>query len=370
MDKERYDLTGSLLHWYDYNKRILPWRENKDPYRIWVSEIMLQQTRVEAVKPYFDRFMEAFPQVSDLAQADDERLMKLWEGLGYYNRARNLKAAAQKVMEEYDGEIPADYDALLSLNGIGAYTAGAIGSIAFDLQVPAVDGNVMRVLARLWGDDSDILKEKTKRKMGERIRRYIPKERPGDFNQALIETGAVLCVPNGEPLCGGCPFRTVCAAKIEGLTGLLPVKSPKKKRKIEEKTVLLLEYQDKIAIRKRAEEGLLASLYEFPNESAALNKEELSRLFSGRVKRIEELCEAKHIFSHTEWHMKGYFLSLTDPEIGVLLEAGEPVFFVEWKELKERYALPNAFQAYRRFLEGYFEGRDPKAAGKERHGGQ
>ena len=168
--EQRYDLSGSLLHWYDYNKRILPWRENKDPYRIWISEIMLQQTRVEAVKPYFDRFMEVLPTVYDLAKVDDDRLMKLWEGLGYYNRARNLKAAAQTIVEEYGGQLPADYDKLLSLKGIGMYTAGAIGSIAFELQVPAVDGNVLRVLTRLWGDDSDILKDKTKKAMGNEVK--------------------------------------------------------------------------------------------------------------------------------------------------------------------------------------------------------
>lgn len=388
---------GPLLSWYRENRRRLPWRETADAYAIWISEIMLQQTRVEAVKPYYARFMELFPTVWELKEAPDDLLLKCWEGLGYYSRARNLKKAAAVIVNQYGGRLPASYEGLLSLPGIGSYTAGAIGSITYGLPVPAVDGNVMRVLSRVTGSREDIGKQQTKRQMERLVKQVLeetkkerprnlwdgdleahsgsgrdgfPENLPGDFNQALIETGAVLCVPNGEPLCGGCPFRTVCAAKIEGLTGLLPVKSPKKKRKIEEKTVLLLEYQDKIAIRKRAEEGLLASLYEFPNESAALNKEELSRLFSGRVKRIEELCEAKHIFSHTEWHMKGYFLSLTDPEIGVLLEAGEPVFFVEWKELKERYALPNAFQAYRRFLEGYFEGRDPKAAGKERHGGQ
>ena len=229
--EQRYDLSGSLLHWYDYNKRILPWRENKDPYRIWISEIMLQQTRVEAVKPYFDRFMEVLPTVYDLAKVDDDRLMKLWEGLGYYNRARNLKAAAQTIVEEYGGQLPADYDKLLSLKGIGMYTAGAIGSIAFELQVPAVDGNVLRVLTRLWGDDSDILKDKTKKAMGRRVMEFMPEDRPGDFNQALIELGATVCVPNGQPLCDQCPWDTVCKAYKEDLIDQLPVKTPKKDRK-------------------------------------------------------------------------------------------------------------------------------------------
>ena len=239
--EQRYDLSGSLLHWYDYNKRILPWRENKDPYRIWISEIMLQQTRVEAVKPYFDRFMEVLPTVYDLAKVDDDRLMKLWEGLGYYNRARNLKAAAQTIVEEYGGQLPADYDKLLSLKGIGMYTAGAIGSIAFELQVPAVDGNVLRVLTRLWGDDSDILKDKTKKAMGRRVMEFMPEDRPGDFNQALIELGATVCVPNGQPLCDQCPWDTVCKAYKEDLIDQLPVKTPKKARRIEHKTIFLLE---------------------------------------------------------------------------------------------------------------------------------
>lgn len=347
MDKERYDLTGSLLHWYDYNKRILPWRENKDPYRIWVSEIMLQQTRVEAVKPYFDRFMEAFPKVSDLAQADDERLMKLWEGLGYYNRARNLKAAAQKVMTEYGGTIPADYDALLSLNGIGAYTAGAIGSIAFDLQVPAVDGNVMRVLARLWGDDSDILKEKTKRKMGERIRRYIPEDRPGDFNQALIELGAIVCIPNGKPLCDQCPWDTVCRAYKEDRIDQLPVKKPKKARRIEHKTIFLLETQDRVALHKRAAKGLLAGLWEFPNVPGKLDLEdqkEQLRKWNIQEGEIEPAGKGKHIFSHVEWHMEGVRISLRHPA---------PVEGFQWvrkKDIENVYALPSAFEIFRKLL--------------------
>ena len=248
--EQRYDLSGSLLHWYDYNKRILPWRENKDPYRIWISEIMLQQTRVEAVKPYFDRFMEVLPTVYDLAKVDDDRLMKLWEGLGYYNRARNLKAAAQTIVEEYGGQLPADYDKLLSLKGIGMYTAGAIGSIAFELQVPAVDGNVLRVLTRLWGDDSDILKDKTKKAMGRRVMEFMPEDRPGDFNQALIELGATVCVPNGQPLCDQCPWDTVCKAYKEDLIDQLPVKTPKKARRIEHKTVFLLECGEQVAIHK------------------------------------------------------------------------------------------------------------------------
>ena len=252
--EQRYDLSGSLLHWYDYNKRILPWRENKDPYRIWISEIMLQQTRVEAVKPYFDRFMEVLPTVYDLAKVDDDRLMKLWEGLGYYNRARNLKAAAQTIVEEYGGQLPADYDKLLSLKGIGMYTAGAIGSIAFELQVPAVDGNVLRVISRITEDRQDIMKQSVRRQIEENLLGIMPE----DFNQALIELGATVCVPNGQPLCDQCPWDTVCKAYKEDLIDQLPVKTPKKARRIEHKTVFLLECGEQIAIHKRGDKGLLA----------------------------------------------------------------------------------------------------------------
>lgn len=345
--EQRYDLSSALLNWYDYNKRLLPWRENKDPYRIWISEIMLQQTRVEAVKPYFDRFMEAVPTVKDLAEVEDDRLMKLWEGLGYYNRARNLKAAAQTVMEKYDGKLPADYDALLSLKGIGMYTAGAIGSIAFDLQVPAVDGNVLRVLARLWGDESDILKDKTKKEMGKRILEFIPKDRPGDFNQALIELGAVVCVPNGEPCCDRCPWDTVCTAYKEGLIDKLPVKTPKKARKIEYKTVFLLETKDQTAIHKREAKGLLAGLWEFPNVSEKMDYQDVEEQMKkwGIVNGdVSQAGEGKHIFSHIEWHMKGVRITLKDP---VFIE---DFLWVPKKDLKTVYALPSAFEIFRNIL--------------------
>lgn len=347
MEQQRYDLTGSLLNWYDYNKRILPWRENKDPYRIWISEIMLQQTRVEAVKPYFDRFMEELPTVKDLAEVEEDRLMKLWEGLGYYNRARNLKAAAQTIMEEYAGEVPADYEKLLGLKGIGVYTAGAIGSIAFDLQVPAVDGNVLRVLTRLWGDHSDILKEKTKKEIGRKIQPYIPEDRPGDFNQALIELGAIVCVPNGDPNCDLCPWDTVCKAYREDMIDELPVKTPKKARKKEYKTVFLLETDTMIALHKRNSKGLLAGLWEFPNISQKMDRKDIEdqlKKWNIQEINIEPAGKGKHIFSHIEWHMEG---------ICVHLEKNIPIedfCWVKKKELENVYALPSAFEIFRKVL--------------------
>lgn len=339
-----------LLSWYRKNRRILPWRENRDAYRIWISEIMLQQTRVEAVKPYFARFIEHFPTVRALADASEDELLKCWEGLGYYSRARNLQKAAKVIVSEYEGVLPASVQDLLSLPGIGNYTAGAVASIAYEIPAPAVDGNVLRVLSRVTGSRDDILKQSTKRKMEELVQTILSEGDAGDLNQALIETGAVVCIPNGEPLCDRCPFYTVCFAREKGLISELPVKSPKKKRKIEEITVLLMEYRDKIAIRKRSADGLLASLYEFPNVPGKRSAGQVQELV-GTGGEIKELKEAKHIFSHTEWVMTGYFISLSGlpadfPEAGI-----DDVVFVEWEELKNKYPIPSAFAAFKKFLE-------------------
>lgn len=335
--------VGPLLSWYRGNKRDLPWREDRDAYRIWISEIMLQQTRVEAVKPYFARFMEHFPTVGALAACEEEELFKCWEGLGYYSRARNLKKAAKIIVSEYGGKLPADHAALLALPGIGSYTAGAIGSIAFGLPVPAVDGNVLRVLSRVSGSYEDVLKQAVKKKTEaavEKVLRTLKKDEPGDFNQALIETGAIVCVPNGAPLCEfPCPFYTVCEARKRKLTSEIPVKTPKKKRKIEEKTVLLVEYEDKIAIRKRDDTGLLASLYEFPNLEGKCSEKEVLEYLGNEAVVEKSLAAAKHIFSHVEWHMSGYLIRVKEEIPGML--------FVDREEMREKYPIPNAFAAYR-----------------------
>ncbi len=356
--KERLLLaSGPLLSWYRREKRDLPWRENRDPYRIWISEIMLQQTRVEAVKPYFFRFFEHFPRIPDLAAAPEEELLKCWEGLGYYSRARNIKKAAEILTEKYNGSFPETYEEILALPGIGSYTAGAIASIAFELPVPAVDGNVLRVLSRVTGSFDDILKQSTKKKMEALVSEVIQPGSAGDFNQALIETGAMICIPGGAPLCSQCPFFTVCAARSQGLTEKLPVKTPKKKRKIEEKTVLLLEYQDKIAIRKRREDGLLASLYEFVNVPGQLSAEEAGALLDQEV-RPEPLPEAKHIFSHVEWHMGGYFISLKEMPETLPGEENGPALFLTWEEIKKEYPVPNAFAAYKKYLDQRYGGEE------------
>lgn len=354
-DKERLAFAyGPLLSWYREHKRILPWRENKDAYRIWISEIMLQQTRVEAVKPYFFRFMEHFPTVQALAEAPDDELMKCWEGLGYYSRARNLKKAAGVIMEKYEGTLPASHGALLDLPGIGSYTAGAIASIAYEIPAPAVDGNVLRVLSRVCGSRDDILKQSTKKRMEALVSEIIREGEAGDFNQALIEVGAIVCVPNGAPLCDSCPFYTMCVARSEELIGEIPVKTPKKKRKIEEKTVLILQYGEKIAIRKRAAEGLLASLYEFICVPGKLGINEIGRFFDEAIVP-EKLPDAKHIFSHVEWHMNGYRIPITEIPKQLIGELPEDFILADFEELKERYPIPNAFAAYKEYLKQRFE---------------
>ena len=223
-------LPELLLPWYRENHRCLPWRETKEPYHIWLSEIMLQQTRVEAVKGYYARFLAALPTVEALANCDDDALHKLWEGLGYYSRVRNLKKAAQVIQERYNGQFPREYDAVLALPGIGEYTAGAVCSIAFDLPVPAVDGNVLRVFSRLTDDPSPIDLPAVKASVRERLAAIYPKE-AGDFTQALMELGATVCGPNRKPECGSCPCRKICLGYQHGTAETLPVKSPKRERR-------------------------------------------------------------------------------------------------------------------------------------------
>ncbi len=340
-------MNGPLLSWYEKHARILPWREKREAYGVWISEIMLQQTRVEAVKPYFKRFLEELPQVEDLAQVEEERLLKLWEGLGYYNRARNLKKTAQIVVKEYGGKLPASYDELIKLPGIGSYTAGAIASIAYQIPVPAVDGNVLRVVSRVLAVRDDILKQSVKRGIENDLRLTMPKDSASSFNQGLIEIGAMVCVPNGPPKCTECPLESICLARKEGLLGVIPYKAPKKPRRMEERTVLLIEAEGKIAIKKRSSDGLLASLYEFPNFEGIWKEEDVIEKvsqWSGDTVCVEEAGKAKHIFSHVEWHMTGY---------RVQVKTIPPVFLaVEKEEIFEKYPLPNAFCAYTKLIRG------------------
>lgn len=344
MDMEKYDyrkIIPDLLQWYDENKRSMPWREEKNPYYTWVSEIMLQQTRVEAVKEYFLRFIGALPEVRDLAYAPEEQLLKLWEGLGYYNRVRNLSVAAKTIVEEKGGNFPDTYEEILELKGVGSYTAGAIASIAFGEQVPAVDGNVLRVMKRLAGSYDDIQKAKTKKNMEEQLKPIIPK-RAGDFNQAIMDLGAMICIPNGRPLCEECPLAKHCQAKKLGLQQELPVKTKKKGRRIEEKTVLLLECQGEYALHKRGNTGILAGLWELPNLEGNYTKEEIVEILEEYENIIEmtELGPGKHIFSHIEWHMQGYKIVLKNK-----IKTQEYVW-VNSEECRENYAIPTAFSQY------------------------
>jgi A/G-specific adenine glycosylase len=352
-----------LPDWYRENHRILPWRDTGDPYDVWVSEIMLQQTRVGAVKEYFLRFRRELPDVQHLAEVPEERLLKLWEGLGYYSRPRNMKRAARIIMEEYGGRIPDDPDVLRSLPGIGSYTAGAISSIAYGIPEPAVDGNVLRVCARIAGNDSDIALAATKKQLETAIRGIMKTAGidPGDLNQSLMELGALICVPNGSPSCAECPVSDLCEAHLQGKTDVLPVKAPKKKRRIEKKTVLLIENSGKYLIHRRRDEGLLAGLWEFPSAEGFLNAEEALRAAESLLAEgentsesgaaplyIERMQDAKHIFSHVEWRMHAYRIRLADPSRSLQdVFAGETMRFADAEELRSRYPLPAAFAAYR-----------------------
>lgn len=345
------EIAEPLLAWYDKDHRKLPWRENKDPYRIWVSEIMLQQTRVEAVKPYFARFMERFPTIEALSNAEDDVLLKCWEGLGYYSRARNLKKAAIMIMEEYGGQMPDTWNELQKLPGIGSYTAGAIASIAFNRLVPAVDGNVLRIISRLRMDGEFITLAAVKKRVETELMEVMPK-RAGDFNQALMELGAVVCIPNGEPKCDICPWGKICLAKKHGCMAEYPKKEPKKKRKIEYKTVLVLKHGENVAIHKRPDKGLLAGLYELPMLEGHLQERDVIDMLQDKGLypiRIEKLPSAVHIFSHKEWHMNAYAVRIDE----LLNENGgqeEGYRFVHPKETEAEYPIPSAFAAFAEYL--------------------
>lgn len=340
-------LSGLLLPWYHLNARSMPWRETPKPYYTWISEIMLQQTRVEAATGYFLRFVKALPAIPDLAAVPDDELMKLWEGLGYYSRARNLKKAAGILCRDYGGELPADHAALMSLPGIGSYTAGAIASIAFELPYPAVDGNVLRVVSRVTGCRADISDTAVKKEWEQVISSILPEREIGDFNQSLMELGALICQPNGAPRCLGCPLREICKGHLTLTAEELPVKAPKKERWVEERTVFLLLADGKAALTKRGEQGLLAGLWELPNHAGKIPLEQVEGYFQKKSisAKIEPAGTAKHIFTHVEWRMSGYVVKLDRP----LDDSG--LVWCTKEELETRYSLPSAFKKYRNLLE-------------------
>jgi len=352
-----------LLSWFDYNARLLPWRSDPTPYHVWISEIMLQQTRVEAVRGYYDRWMEELPDIRSLSEVSDERLMKLWEGLGYYNRARNLKEAAVAVMDQYQGELPGDYQKLLRLKGIGEYTAGAIASIAFGLPEVAVDGNALRVFARLLGETRDINRQTVKKSLAAEVRRAMPHERYGDYNQALMDLGATVCIPNGKPDCDKCPLENDCLAHRQGRETELPVKQKKQPRKKEQLGVFVIlipgkdSEETRVVLHKRPGKGLLPNLWEFPCVPGDITLKEAEKCaeiwgFSEYV--INELGEGKHIFSHVEWQMKGYCLKVDRIPDDVREKQAWEIVTVA--QAADRYALPSAFGLYRKQIEKEIRG--------------
>ena len=341
-------LCAPLLQWYRENARVLPWRENRDPYRVWVSEIMLQQTRVEAVIPYFTRFMQACPDVQALAQAGEQTYLKLWEGLGYYSRVRNLHKAAVRVCEDYAGVFPQTYEALLTLPGVGDYTAGAVASIAFGQPVPAVDGNVLRVVSRLTADTRFVSEPAVKKDMRAQVQAILPDD-PGAFNQALMELGALVCVPNGAPRCDGCPVRHLCEGAACGLASSLPNKAPKRARTVAERTVFLLRCGGRVALRRRASSGLLAGLWELPGPEGKLSPAEARAYLAAQgcpPDRLLSLRPAKHVFTHIEWQMAGYYAEVA----ACPAEAG--LTLVTPSALRAEYALSSAFRPFLKVLEG------------------
>ena len=337
-------VSDILLSWFAREGRDLPWRRTRDPYRIWLSEVILQQTRVAQGLEYYLRFTERFPDIAALAAAPEDEVLKLWQGLGYYSRARNLQKAAQQLCRETGGELPADYAALLKLPGIGEYTAGAIASIAFGQAVPAVDGNVLRVTMRYLNCDEDIMKMLVRTKMEKQLLAIMPNDCPGEFNQALMELGEVICIPNGKPLCEECPLSHLCLAHKEGREMELPKKAEKKKRRIEKKTVLVFRQGDRIGIVRRPNQGLLAGMWEFPSKEGHLTMQQVKEYLSETVScevTVKRLKSGKHIFSHVEWHMHAYVVLVEETTA-----PKENILFTEAQKAVENYAVPSAFSAY------------------------
>lgn len=333
MEKQFEQIPVPLLQWYEEHRRILPWRSEPTAYRVWLSEIMLQQTRVAAVLPYFNRFVEQFPTVTDLANAPLDTVLKLWQGLGYYSRARSLHRTAAIIRDEYGGVFPADYEKILALPGIGDYTASAICSIAFDMPTPVVDGNVLRVVTRLNGDERDILKNATKRDIKEQLEAIIPVHAASAFNQAMMELGALVCLPNGAPACEACPLGFCCHAHLTDTVARYPYKTAKKPRRLEERMVYIVVYDGCVALRRRAETGLLAGLYELPNEL-----DEPDWQIAGE-RELQNL-RAKHIFTHIEWHMHCVVIHAQEQTLP------QGWLWSNWEELTRHYAIANAFSKF------------------------
>jgi A/G-specific adenine glycosylase len=334
-------IPAPLLAWYGSAARRLPWRELPSPYRTLVSEFMLQQTRIETVLPYFYRFLEALPDIRALSLADEQTLLKLWEGLGYYSRVRNLQKAARMVMEEFGGEIPSSYRDLLRLPGVGPYTAGAIASIAFGLPVPAVDGNVLRVVSRITASREDIGDLAVRRAMEKELEKIIPEDAAGNFNQALMELGALICLP-GDPKCAACPLSACCAGYGTGIAASLPVRQKKPDRKLQQKTVFVLISRDRLALLRRPKGGLLGGLWALPSSEGFLSFAEAGKQLTGwglTFESLTPLSPAKHIFTHVEWQMQGYLAHIHSFQ-------KSPFSWACVRELQKEYPLPSAYRFY------------------------
>lgn len=340
MNKE---MIEKLLYWYSLNKRDLPWRRTNNPYHIWVSEIMLQQTRVETVIPYFKRFINTLPDVESLANVDEDVLLKLWEGLGYYSRVRNMQKCVKELMEKYNGNFPKTYDELIKLPGVGFYTAGAIASIAFKENVPAIDGNALRILSRVNLDERDMSKDQVKKEYFEKLSKNLIHD-SGDFNQSLMDLGSSICTFK-DVKCSLCPIQKLCKAYQKNKVDQLPIKYRKQSRKIEEKTIILYRYKDMVAILKRPDKGLLASLYEYPSIDKKLTEKQMIKYLEDKkisYLKLIQLEESKHLFSHIEWNMIGYEIYLNKKIKGYL--------WVSIQDLFMHYSIPTAFIKYTNHL--------------------
>ncbi|MCR5490636.1 MAG: A/G-specific adenine glycosylase [Bacilli bacterium] len=324
-----------LLEWFSIHGRELPWRVSKDPYRVYLSEIMLQQTRVEAVKGYFERFLDHYPTVADLASSNEEDVLLLWKGLGYYSRARKLRQCAIEVMDRFGGEFPRTKEELLSLPGIGEYTASAISSICFLAKEAAVDGNLYRVYARLTATEKTLADKGEREACAEFYEAWMDKADPGDINQALMDLGELVCMPNGAPKCDECPFGDCCKAHAINKELLCPAKKVKKEKKSQPLIVFLLKSDGKYLLRKRSETGLLASLFEFPNaESVDLDSAKVS--LGIKIENVRHVGKSKHVFTHLIWNMEWY-------EADVLGVPGPEYILASPEQVRAEYAIPSAF---------------------------
>ena len=347
LEKEEAD---ALLGWYRKNKRSFPWRDTGDPFDVWVSEIMLQQTRTEAVIGYFERFKKQIKDIEALSMIEEGQLLRLWEGLGYYSRARSLRKCALTLTERYGGKIPEDYEALLKLPGIGPYTAGAIMSIGFGRPYAAVDGNVLRVLSRYFALWEDIRLDSVRKSLEGCITDFYEREKiqdPSyikDLSQAFMDLGAMICIPNGQTRCEDCPLHKNCAAFCGSLTDQIPYRSKPKARKIVRRTLFIIRNGDTFLLRKRPDKGLLAGLYEFKGIDERLDRKQVNELLNREgydPLRVKKLPEAKHVFSHVEWHMDAYEIQIGNWDVPLK----EDEVLVDKQEL-QKLAIPSAFKTY------------------------